>query len=119
MKKFMFAAVVAFWSSIFTLWSLAQMAPEAVASDPPKLRSITLKEIAEHNSITDCWMAIDGKVYDFTTYIPKHPTPAVVIDQWCGKEATQAYDTKGYGNSHSEAADAMLPSYLVGELATP
>lgn len=121
MKKFMFAAVIAFWSSVFTLWGVAALAPAQAddgAGDGKKksLPVITLEELAKHDTAEDCWMAIDGKVYDFTDYIPKHPTPPTIMTQWCGKEASEAYKTKGYGREHSPAADAMMPEYQVGTL---
>lgn len=119
MKKIMFAAVVAFWSSVFTLWAVAGLAPSAVKADEEKqesLPTITLAEIAKHDSEDDCWMAIDGKVYDFTEYLPRHPAAPEEMNEWCGKEATEAYNTKGYGRAHSPRADAMMPKYLIGVL---
>ncbi|WP_204282235.1 cytochrome b5-like heme/steroid binding domain-containing protein [Serratia marcescens] len=35
----------------------------------------TLEQVAEHHSPDDCWMAIHGKVYDLTPYVPNHPGP--------------------------------------------
>jgi cytochrome b involved in lipid metabolism len=116
----MFAAFIAFWASIISIWSFAQLAPAPDgATAGAKDRVITLEELAAHDNADDCWKAIDGIVYDFTAYIPLHPTPPVVMTQWCGKEASEAYHTKGYGRPHSPAADAMLPPYRVGRLATP
>lgn len=45
--------------------------------------------LAEHDTPEDCWMAIEGKVYDFSAYIPNHAAPPVVMTMWCGKEATE------------------------------
>ena len=39
----------------------------------------TLEEVMEHNSRTDCWVAIRGKVYDLTNWIPHHPGTDVAI----------------------------------------
>lgn len=117
MKKFMFAAVVAFWSSVMTLVVAALLAPspqaEANAGDA---QHFTLAEVAAHDSEDDCWMVIDGKVYDFTNYLPKHPAALDIMLEWCGKEASEAYKTKGYGRPHSPRADAMMPEYQVGTL---
>lgn len=120
MKRFMFACFVAFWSSALTIWGYAALA--AGASSPSAGtgaaagRVVSTAELARHDSADDCWMAIDGVVYDFTTYIPEHPTPPEVMTNWCGKEATEPYRTKGYGRPHSPAADALLPQYRVGVL---
>ena len=120
MKRFMFSCFVAFWSSALTLWGYAALAagtssPSAV-TDAAADRVVSPAELARHASADDCWMAIDGVVYDFTAYIPEHPTPPVVMTNWCGKEATEPYRTKGYGRPHSPAADALLPQYRVGVL---
>lgn len=123
MKRLMFACFVAFWSSALTLWGYAALAagtaaPAAADGDAAE-RVISASELAEHAAAGDCWMAIDGVVYDFTAYIPAHPTPPVVMTDWCGKDATEPYRTKGYGRPHSPAADALLPQYRVGVLESP
>jgi len=124
MRRFMFGAFIAFWASVISIWSFATLASGAAetaepASGAASERTITAAELAEHGSPTDCWMAIDGVVYDFSAYIPEHPAPPVIMTQWCGREATEAYHTKGYGRPHSPAADALLPPYRVGMLLTP
>lgn len=123
MKKVVFATFVAFWSSIATIATLNAMGPaEAPASagqDKANANAVsgyTLQQVAEHATLDDCWMAIDGAVYDFTGYVPNHPTPAFVLEQWCGKEATEGMRTKGYGRDHSPAAWAMMEEYRVGAL---
>lgn len=120
MKRLMFACFVAFWSSALTLWGYAALAAGTSAApataEAVDDRVISTAELARHASADDCWMAIDGVVYDFTAYIPEHPTPPVVMTNWCGREATEPYRTKGYGRPHSPAADALLPQYRVGVL---
>ena len=37
-----------------------------------------------------------------------------VIVPWCGKEASQAYQTKNKGRSHSPQADQLLANYPIG-----
>jgi len=120
MKRFMFACFVAFWSSALTLWGYAALAagaatPSAAPGEAAE-RTVSAADLAAHDSADDCWMAIDGVVYDVTSYIPEHPTPPVVMTEWCGKDATEPYRTKGYGRPHSPAADALLPQYRVGQL---
>lgn len=81
------------------------------------LTGYTLEQVAEHAEVADCWMAIEGQVYDVSEYIPHHPTTPSLIASWCGKEATEGMRTKGYGRDHSSAGWAALDEYLVGELA--
>ena len=36
-------------------------------------RSVTAEEILKHASADDCWIVIDGVVWDFTEFAPNHP----------------------------------------------
>ena len=36
-------------------------------------RVISLEELQMHATQDDCWVAIDGKVYDFTGFLEDHP----------------------------------------------
>lgn len=117
MKQTAFAAFIAFWSAIGTLLVVHTLNPEPVQANEGETRTVTLEELAEHNTEDDCWMAIEGVVYNLTEYLPKHPTPPAIVTAWCGKEATEGMRTKGYGRDHSPAAWGMLDAYLVGELA--
>lgn len=115
MRRLAWTCFVAFWACVLTLLAVGWLAPESPTSAATDtVRTISEEELATHDSLEDCWMAIRGKVYDLTQYIPEHPTPPAVMVQWCGREATEAYDTKGYGRPHSPMADAALDRYLVG-----
>jgi cytochrome b involved in lipid metabolism len=116
MRKLTYTAFIAFWASALTLIFVHQLQP-ASADHSEEASSYTLEQLAEHGSEQDCWMAIDGKVYDLTEYLPLHPTPPVVLIPWCGRDATEGMRTKGYGRDHSPAAWAELEQYLVGTLA--
>jgi hypothetical protein len=124
MKKIVFAAFVAFWSSVATIATLHAMGPAVApattaqdsAADSNEGSGYTLEQVAEHATLEDCWMAIEGVVYDFTAYVPRHPTPASVLEAWCGREATEGMRTKGYGRDHSVRAWAMMEAYQLGPL---
>lgn len=122
MKKFIFAVFVAFWASVGTVALLdvltpAPEAPETPATVANESKRFTLREVAAHDTLEDCWMVIEGQVYDFTDYIPRHPAPPSVLEPWCGGEATEGMQTKGIGRNHSPAAWAMLDDYRIGEVA--
>jgi L-lactate dehydrogenase (cytochrome) len=34
---------------------------------------ISVEEISKHNSPHDCWIVVDGRVWDITDFAPKHP----------------------------------------------
>ena len=96
--------------------------PVAATCEMPKVaaKMITLPELARHDKPTDCWMAIDGKVYELHGFIDLHPSASGVIEPYCGKEASNAYAVietgKLKGKPHSERANEMLAEYVVGEL---
>ncbi|MBU0531888.1 cytochrome b5 domain-containing protein [Candidatus Micrarchaeota archaeon] len=79
--------------------------------------SHTLESISQHNSSNDCWMAIDGKVYDVTDATSPHPGGETIL-QGCGTDATVLFETRpmGSGTSHSQNAHDMLDDYYIGEL---
>jgi hypothetical protein len=117
LKRFVLAAFLAFWAaaaSIVVLGRRAPLAPPPPAAGEP--RRVSLAELARHSTAEDCWMAVEGKVYDATEYAPRHPAPPRVLLDWCGREATEAFRTKGVGRPHSRAAWAMLARMEVGLL---
>ena len=115
-KRLLYAAFVAFLASVATIAVLAKLAP---APQPAAAKKVfSSEEVARHHSVSDCWMTIDGAVYDVTAYIPLHPTEPDVVVRWCGKDASEAFATKGYGRPHGPAAYAALKKYFVGELGS-
>jgi cytochrome b involved in lipid metabolism len=116
-RRFIFAVFVAFLASAATIGILSQLAPQAEEPAAGTARQVSPAELRRHATAKDCWMAIEGGVYDFTGYISAHPTAPDVLAEWCGKEATEPFNTKGYGSPHSAAARAMLPRHFVGALS--
>ena len=117
MNKLCYSAFVAFWSSVATIAALNSLAGESSPGEAaPVTRVYSLEEVAAHNTAADCWMVIEGRVYDLTAYLPRHPAPPAVINAHCGSEATTAMQTKGYGNNHSQYAWQLLSEYGIGEL---
>lgn len=86
-------------------------------SSDEEVVSYSLDDIAGHASADDCWMIIDGGVYDVTMYIAaeKHG-PAIA--QGCGKDATEGFETRpmGSGTPHSANARVMMKEYYIGDL---
>lgn len=115
MKKFCYSAFIAFWSSIATLLAVQVLATDDNATTEAAT-TFTLEQVAAHASEGDCWVVIEGRVYDISDYVPKHPTPPSVLLPWCGKEATEGMRTKGYGRDHSPVAWDMLSAYRIGSL---
>eukprot|EP00283_Hemiselmis_rufescens_P005680 CAMPEP_0173420162 /NCGR_PEP_ID=MMETSP1357-20121228/1762_1 /TAXON_ID=77926 /ORGANISM="Hemiselmis rufescens, Strain PCC563" /LENGTH=127 /DNA_ID=CAMNT_0014382925 /DNA_START=3 /DNA_END=386 /DNA_ORIENTATION=+ len=76
------------------------------------LQLISHGEMNIHNKQKDCWIAIEGKVYDITSFLPEHPGGDEVVLECAGTDATLAFKDIG----HSASAEALLAKYLIGEL---
>lgn len=89
------------------------------ASSETKSNKYTLTQVAEHSTKNNCWLVIDGNVYDVTPFVASgfHPGKEAIL-QGCGKDATTLFNTRpmGSGTSHSERARKMLPKYFIGTL---
>ncbi len=75
-----------------------------------------MEQLAMHNTDDDCWMAINGKVYDVTDYVDKHPGSDSILEG-CGREATELFETRpmGSGTPHSDNARQKLDDYEIGD----
>lgn len=120
MRKLFIFSTGAFWLVVAGFW-LANffLSPESFPAVSPVVepadRSYTLAEVAGHGKEDDCWMAIEGQVYDIAAYLPDHPSEPDLILPWCGKDATQAWQTKGKGRPHSSRANQLLAKYRIGK----
>ncbi|CAN7010227.1 unnamed protein product [Brassica oleracea var. botrytis] len=72
----------------------------------------TLSQVSEHNQAHDCWIVINGKVYDVTKFLEDHPGGDEVLLSSTGKDATDDFEDVG----HSESAREMMEQYCVGEI---
>jgi cytochrome b involved in lipid metabolism len=112
-----FSATLAFWLAVASLRIAVIWFPEAEESAVISAdKIISPAELARHALASDCWMAIRGNVYDLTSYLPKHPSPPEIVLPWCGKDATEAYNTKTKGRPHSPYADELVANYRIGTL---
>lgn len=117
-RLFLFATG-AFWIGVLAFWLAGRGAAPLLPAQPtlPAVeRQWSLADVAAHAVPEDCWMAIDGQVYDVSAYLPEHPSRPAVVVPWCGREASEAYRTKGKGRPHSLAADELLATYRIGTL---
>jgi len=84
---------------------------------------LNIEEIAKHNKQSDCWMLINGKVYNITSYFGSHPGGNSKMTATCGIDATDAYMTQnpkakssGARSAHSSSAFSLLDQYYIGDL---
>lgn len=69
---------------------------------------ITISEMKKHNSLSDCWIALNGKVYDVTSFLQVHPGGAARILEVAGGDATEKF----YQN-HSDAVLEKMKDKLI------
>ncbi|KAL2488172.1 Cytochrome [Forsythia ovata] len=67
----------------------------------------TLAEVAEHNTAKDCWLVIDGKVYDVTKFLEDHPGGDEVLLSATGKDATDDFEDVGHSSSARDQMDEL------------
>jgi cytochrome b involved in lipid metabolism len=77
--------------------------------------NLSAAEITKHNSRSDCWSIVKGKVYNLTSYVQSHPGGASVIANICGKDGSGAFS-----NQHGTASkpNNTLDSFLLGAVGS-
>eukprot|EP01126_Amoeba_proteus_P061149 TRINITY_DN8171_c0_g1_i3.p1 TRINITY_DN8171_c0_g1~~TRINITY_DN8171_c0_g1_i3.p1 ORF type:complete len:507 (-),score=109.57 TRINITY_DN8171_c0_g1_i3:110-1630(-) len=72
---------------------------------------VTSAQLKRHNNEQDCWVAIHGKVYNLTSFLPEHPAGKRVILYWAGSDATEEFDKF---HSTSFLSSFLVPEAVVG-----
>jgi len=54
-------------------------------------RQISMAEVAKHATPEDCWVVVDGGVYDVTEFLDEHPGGRRAITIYSGKDATEQF----------------------------
>jgi len=70
----------------------------------------TVEQVQEHNSETDLWIIIDGRVYDMSKFAQFHPGGATVLYDVAGKDATEQF----YGLHRQSVLVKYGPKYEIG-----
>ncbi len=94
-------------------------------NEQENITQFTSTEVSQHSSADDCWTIIDGKVYDITTYVPRHPG-GNEIQLACGTDGSSLFNNRttaggekiGSGTPHNSNAASQLSSLQIGELTT-
>ncbi len=116
-RKLFIFSTLAFWIVVTGLGmiSLFRM-PETPGEAGIGEKLIPPSDLAAHATPENCWMAIRGAVHDVSAYLPEHPSRPDIVLPWCGKESTEAYETKMKWRPHSPYADELLANYRIGTL---
>lgn len=76
-------------------------------------KTFTIEQCMEHTTDKDCWLIIDGRVFDVTPFLDEHPGGFDTLVSNAGKDATEDFEEIG----HSRAAKEMLEKYFIGDFA--
>jgi len=91
--------------------------PTAQPTKAADNKTFALEDVAKHGEKTDCWMAINGSVYDVTPFIDNHPGGAIIATG-CGKDASILFNLRPNTKKapHPEQANEGLKKLYVGKL---
>nr|OQO16286.1 hypothetical protein B0A51_16480 [Rachicladosporium sp. CCFEE 5018] len=53
---------------------------------------ISVAELSKHATPEDCWVLVNGKVYDLSNFAPNHPGGADMVYAYAGKDGTATYN---------------------------
>lgn len=76
-------------------------------------RIVSSEELQMHNDEGDCWVAINGIVYDFTEFAEEHPAGAESIHALAGKDGSEAF-----GAVHNDRILEDFQDEVIGQLAS-
>ncbi|KAJ3148913.1 hypothetical protein HDU89_004495 [Geranomyces variabilis] len=77
-------------------------------------RLFTKEEVAKHTTLDDCWVIMDGGVYDLTPYVHDHPGGPAPLLMYAGADAS-----KVFRDIHGKDAYGCRSWYRVGTLSVP
>jgi cytochrome b involved in lipid metabolism len=103
--------------------------PSSTATETPQgqnqtdSKTITVAEVQKHASKDDCWTIVENRVFDITSYVPRHPGGDEIL-QACGKDGTSLFTQRktsdgqsvGSGTPHSSSATRQLEQFQIGIL---
>merc|ERR1711974_16081 len=75
-------------------------------------RVFSAVEVAAHNTENDCWIIVNGKVYDVTQFMKQHPGGKKVLLSVAGKDASTQFQSL-----HQPGVLLQHKSLCVGSLA--
>ena len=87
-------------------------------------KTFTTDQVAQHKTKDDCWTIIGDKVYDITSYVPRHPGGNEIL-RACGTDGTSLFETRttadgqkvGTGTPHSSSSQNQLKQLEIGAIS--
>lgn len=76
--------------------------------------TLTMAVVAQHDTSSSCWTAVNGNVYDLTAWINAHPGGPKVIEGLCGTDGTAAFVAQ---HGSDQAVLSRLSTFKLGSLS--
>ncbi|KAH8061406.1 hypothetical protein JL722_4023 [Aureococcus anophagefferens] len=100
------------WFTVVKHFDAGPAGTPVLATGAPLGNTYTLADVAKHDTPQDCWIAVNGVVYDTNPYLAEHPGGASSITMNAGTDATDEFTA-----IHSRKAWTLLDKYAIGTLA--
>ena len=75
----------------------------------------TLEEVSQHSSEESAWIVNNGRVFDVTDFLTRHPGGRDVLLGSIGKDVTETMSDPDI-HKHSDAAYGLMNKYKIGKL---
>ncbi|KAJ8106638.1 hypothetical protein OPT61_g9404 [Boeremia exigua] len=98
----------------YTFYGPAVHCDAAEATSRNHQKSISFEEVQKHTSEHDCWVVINGLVYDMTEFLEAHPGGRSAILQQAGKDASAKFTLL----HPPDALGTLPPEYCLGRIDT-
>ena len=59
---------------------------------PLDLHPFLALQVARHNKPHDCWVALNGQVFDLTDFLLQHPEQRNAVLAWAGRDASAVWN---------------------------
>lgn len=86
---------------------------DPVLNSASSKQSISWDEVKKHNKREDCWIVVQGNVYNMTSFQYTHPGGRHVIKQYAGQDATEVFYAF---HKEFEKVDKYSKLYLIGKV---
>eukprot|EP00004_Rigifila_ramosa_P016136 TRINITY_DN37_c0_g1_i3.p1 TRINITY_DN37_c0_g1~~TRINITY_DN37_c0_g1_i3.p1 ORF type:complete len:663 (-),score=188.25 TRINITY_DN37_c0_g1_i3:31-1944(-) len=90
----------------------AAAAPAAAAPAAASKVALTVEEVAKHNKESDCWVIVNGKVLDVTSFLKDHPGGKKAILLFAGKDASAEFNML----HKPDVVQKYAPQSILGDL---
>ena len=81
------------------------------------MSTFTVTEVRQHNHRDSLWIIHDGKVYDMTDFVERHPGGRDLLQDEGGGDVTGLLSS-AHPHQHSGTAYSILHKFYIGDLTT-